>query len=240
MLWILHCVGLCVQITAHLDNRASGNTALFTEVPRDIISQAGEDVELACSFKGSGSSSVSLEIQWWYARHGRDLPEKPGWTDNQVLSQEVTSKGETKISVVKVVGSNISHKLRLSSIKPSDGGTYECRVIDFSESRTQQHRVQAYLQVRPDDLRHKRTQLRHMDHLSHQHTVKGNHQLDDGEPGDAYVHKGHHKSEEMFYKVDHHGGNKTKAVNKHQSESRDFQTHDMQMNSDCPDEDCTL
>lgn len=49
--------------------------------------------------------------------------------------------------VVKVAGSNISHKLRLSSVKPADEGTYECRVIDFSASVAQHHRVRAYLQV---------------------------------------------------------------------------------------------
>ncbi|KAI2649423.1 V-set and transmembrane domain-containing protein 2-like protein [Labeo rohita] len=53
--------------------------------------------------------------------------------------------------VVKVAGSNISHKLRLSSVKPSDEGTYECRVIDFSDSKLRHHRVRAYLQVeRPE------------------------------------------------------------------------------------------
>lgn len=49
--------------------------------------------------------------------------------------------------VVKVAGGNISHKLRLSSVKPSDDGTYECRVIDFSGAVAQQHRVRAHLHV---------------------------------------------------------------------------------------------
>ncbi|GLD45666.1 V-set and transmembrane domain-containing protein 2A-like isoform X1, partial [Lates japonicus] len=53
--------------------------------------------------------------------------------------------------VVKVVGSNISHKLRLSRVKPSDEGTYECRVIDFSDDAgARHHRVRAYLQVVPE------------------------------------------------------------------------------------------
>uniref|UniRef100_A0A672NB71 V-set and transmembrane domain containing 2 like n=1 Tax=Sinocyclocheilus grahami TaxID=75366 RepID=A0A672NB71_SINGR len=126
-MFVLRCV--CLIISSPL--------SLFTEVPQDMISQAGDDVEMACSFRGASSSSVSLEIQWWYTRD---------W----VVSQENKPKGATKISVVKVVGSNISHKLRLSSVRPSDEGTYECRVTDFSESRAQQHRVQAYLQVQPD------------------------------------------------------------------------------------------
>ncbi|KAB0399063.1 hypothetical protein E2I00_004205, partial [Balaenoptera physalus] len=42
--------------------------------------------------------------------------------------------------VVKVVGSNISHKLRLSRVKPTDEGTYECRVIDFSDGKARHHK----------------------------------------------------------------------------------------------------
>ncbi|XP_012993581.1 V-set and transmembrane domain-containing protein 2-like protein isoform X2 [Esox lucius] len=101
---------------------------------------------MACSFRGAGPS-YSLEIQWWYMKNHKDWPEKPAWTTNQVVTMEEMSKDATKISVVKVAGSNISHKLRLSSVKRSDEGTYECRVIDFSGSVAQHHRVRAYLQV---------------------------------------------------------------------------------------------
>lgn len=52
---------------------------------------------------------------------------------------------------MKVVGSNISHKLRLSRVKLSDEGTYECRVIDFSDGAgARHHRVRAHLQVVPE------------------------------------------------------------------------------------------
>lgn len=54
--------------------------------------------------------------------------------------------------MVKVAGGNISHKLRLSNVKPSDEGTYECRVIDFTGSVAQHHRVRAHLQVEPDSI----------------------------------------------------------------------------------------
>ncbi|KAM3878210.1 V-set and transmembrane domain-containing protein 2-like protein [Diretmus argenteus] len=148
---ILHYVGLYIQLsaafkTAEVDNHVSGN-ALFTEVPHDITTQSGEDVEMACSFRGAGSPSYSLEIQWWYIKNQRNKQEKPAWITNQVVPLEETSKDATKISVVKVAGSNISHKLRLSSVKPSDEGTYECRVIDFTGTVAQHHRVRAYLQV---------------------------------------------------------------------------------------------
>ncbi|XP_074148804.1 V-set and transmembrane domain-containing protein 2-like protein isoform X1 [Sminthopsis crassicaudata] len=65
--------------------------------------------------------------------------------------QEEAGKEATKISVVKVVGSNISHKLRLSRVKPTDEGTYECRVIDFSDGKARHHKVKAYLRVDPGE-----------------------------------------------------------------------------------------
>ncbi|XP_073930833.1 V-set and transmembrane domain-containing protein 2-like protein isoform X2 [Castor canadensis] len=117
------------------DNHVSGH-ALFTETPHDMTARTGEDVEMACSFRGSGSPSYSLEIQWWYVRSHRDWADKQAWTSNQV---------------VKVVGSNISHKLRLSRVKPADEGTYECRVIDFSDGKARHHKVKAYLRVQPGE-----------------------------------------------------------------------------------------
>ncbi|KAG7271828.1 hypothetical protein CRUP_017905 [Coryphaenoides rupestris] len=129
---------------------------------------------MACSFRGAGSPSYSLEIQWWYTKkhtqqqqqrqqqqqqqeeeeeqHEEEQEEHRrdhAFTSNQVGPLEHMSKDATKISVVKVAGSNISHKLRLSSVKPSDEGTYECRVIDFSGSVPQHHRARAYLRVGP-------------------------------------------------------------------------------------------
>uniref|UniRef100_UPI0037E80FA7 V-set and transmembrane domain-containing protein 2-like protein n=1 Tax=Semicossyphus pulcher TaxID=241346 RepID=UPI0037E80FA7 len=153
---ILQYAGLYLQLNAALivghgevDNHISGN-ALFTEVPHDITTQSGEDVEMACSFRGAGSPSYSLEIQWWYIKDHSDRQEKTSQITNNVVPLEKTSKDATKISVVKVAGSNISHKLRLSSVKPSDQGTYECRVIDFGSAVAQHHHVRAYLQVEPE------------------------------------------------------------------------------------------
>ncbi|KAJ8400566.1 hypothetical protein AAFF_G00393350 [Aldrovandia affinis] len=170
---ILHYTGLYIQLSAssrqgghaEVENHISGN-ALFTEVPHDITTQSGRDVEMACSFRGAGSPSYSLEIQWWYIRNHKEWTDKQAWTTNQVLPQEEMAKDATKISVVKVAGSNISHKLRLSSVKPSDEGTYECRVIDFSDSKARHHRVRAYLQVEPEqgaDQRHSGANLHPQD-----------------------------------------------------------------------------
>ncbi|XP_066482500.1 V-set and transmembrane domain-containing protein 2-like protein [Tiliqua scincoides] len=119
-----------------------------------MTARAGEDVEMACSFRGSGSPSYSLEIQWWYVRTHRDWTDKQNWASNQLKAspqEEAGKDAATKISVVKVVGSNISHKLRLSRVKPTDEGTYECRVIDFSDSKARHHKVKAYLRVEPEE-----------------------------------------------------------------------------------------
>ncbi|NXA56214.1 VTM2L protein, partial [Nothocercus julius] len=114
--------------------------ALFTETPHDVTAQAGEDVEMACSFRGSGSPSYSLEIQWWYVRNHKDWTDKQTWASSQVRPGSALRSAQ----VVKVVGSNISHKLRLSRVKPTDEGTYECRVIDSSAGPARQHKVKAY------------------------------------------------------------------------------------------------
>ncbi|MGH0192194.1 UNVERIFIED_CONTAM: hypothetical protein FKN15_004931 [Acipenser sinensis] len=54
---------------------------------------------MACSFRGSGSPSYSLEIQWWYIRNHKDWMDKQAWTSNQIMPQEQNSKDATKISV---------------------------------------------------------------------------------------------------------------------------------------------
>ncbi|XP_030634057.1 V-set and transmembrane domain-containing protein 2-like protein [Chanos chanos] len=236
ILGISHYVGLYIQLSAafqpganiEVDNHISGN-ALFTEVPHDIVTQSGQDVEMACSFRGAGSPSVSLEIQWWYIRNHREWAEKPAWTTNQVVPGEERTKDATKISVVKVAGSNISHKLRLSSVKPSDEGTYECRVIDFSDSHAQHHRVHAFLQVQPpgegiahlsqDAQLHKgdHQQLHEGDqlHKADQKLGRGNHQLHNEDHqlsegdrlnyGEQNQHRGDHHLHRGDYQKIHQG-----------------------------------
>ncbi|XP_051489286.1 V-set and transmembrane domain-containing protein 2-like protein [Apus apus] len=166
-LGIFHYLGLYLQLGAASrhppwDAPAAGS-ALFTETPHDMTARAGEDVEMACSFRGSGSPSYSLEIQWWYVRNHKDWTDKQTWASDQLNPslQEEPGKDATKISVVKVVGSNISHKLRLSRVKPADEGTYECRVIDSSDGKARHHKVKAYLRVEAAAAGHPQdTQLR--------------------------------------------------------------------------------
>lgn len=73
--------GTSLQLPAPL---ALSPAALFTETPHDMTAQAGEDVEMACSFRGTGSPSYSLEIQWWYVRNHKDWTDKQTWASNQV------------------------------------------------------------------------------------------------------------------------------------------------------------
>ncbi|KAM9650103.1 V-set and transmembrane domain-containing protein 2-like protein isoform 2-T2 [Morphnus guianensis] len=104
-LGIFHYLGLYLQLGAASrhppwDAPAAGS-ALFTETPHDMTAQAGEDVEMACSFRGSGSPSYSLEIQWWYVRNHKDWTDKQTWASNQLKAspQEEPGKDATKISV---------------------------------------------------------------------------------------------------------------------------------------------
>uniref|UniRef100_A0A8B9ZI45 V-set and transmembrane domain containing 2B n=1 Tax=Anas platyrhynchos TaxID=8839 RepID=A0A8B9ZI45_ANAPL len=45
-----------------------GVTGTFTEVPKDVTVREGDDIEMPCAFRASGSTSYSLEIQWWYLK----------------------------------------------------------------------------------------------------------------------------------------------------------------------------
>ncbi|XP_059910771.1 LOW QUALITY PROTEIN: V-set and transmembrane domain-containing protein 2-like protein [Gadus macrocephalus] len=141
---------MAVAVGDRCHEQLGAGTAMFTEVPRDVWALGGQDVEMACSFRGAGTPSYSLEIQWWYIRNRPDWTDSQPWSTNEVSPGEGLPKDATKISVVKVAGSNISHKLRLSSVRPRDEGTYECRVIDFSDAAgARHHRARAYLQVAP-------------------------------------------------------------------------------------------
>lgn len=119
-----------------------------------------------------------------------------------------------------MVGSNISHKLRLSSVKPSDEGTYECRVIDFSESRAQRHRVQAYLQVQQkihisEQLSSDQQQKEEEKTTSEQKAGPEDHQEEAVQRTQQAAHR--------FHKGDHHqlnDGNQTRAGKKRQSETQ--------------------
>ncbi|KAL8194907.1 UNVERIFIED_CONTAM: hypothetical protein K2H54_038891 [Gekko kuhli] len=52
-----------------------------------------------------------------------------------------------RLETVRVQGNDISHRLRLSGVRRQDEGVYECRVSDYSDEDTQEHKAQALLRV---------------------------------------------------------------------------------------------
>ncbi|XP_058136062.1 V-set and transmembrane domain-containing protein 2B [Dasypus novemcinctus] len=121
--------------------------ATFTEVPKDVTVREGDDIEMPCAFRASGATSYSLEIQWWYLKEPpRELLHELALSVPAARSK-VTNKDATKISTVRVQGNDISHRLRLSAVRRQDEGVYECRVSDYSDDDTQEHKAQALLRV---------------------------------------------------------------------------------------------
>ncbi|XP_072824908.1 V-set and transmembrane domain-containing protein 2B [Vicugna pacos] len=121
--------------------------ATFTEVPKDVTVREGDDIEMPCAFRASGATSYSLEIQWWYLKEPpRELLHELALSVPSARSK-VTNKDATKISTVRVQGNDISHRLRLSAVRRQDEGVYECRVSDYSDDDTQEHKAQALLRV---------------------------------------------------------------------------------------------
>ncbi|NXL33611.1 VTM2B protein, partial [Glaucidium brasilianum] len=120
--------------------------ATFTEVPKDVTVREGDDIEMPCAFRASGSTSYSLEIQWWYLKEpARELAHElaisvPG-------SRSKVIQRCALLQTVRVQGNDISHRLRLSGVRRQDEGVYQCRVADYSDDETQEHRAQALLRV---------------------------------------------------------------------------------------------
>ncbi|NXP78930.1 VTM2B protein, partial [Ramphastos sulfuratus] len=123
--------------------------ATFTEVPKDVTVREGDDIEMPCAFRASGSTSYSLEIQWWYLKEpARELAHElaisvPG-SRSKVIHRRL---GCALLQTVRVQGNDISHRLRLSGVRRQDEGVYQCRVADYSDDETQEHKAQALLRV---------------------------------------------------------------------------------------------
>ncbi|XP_011525207.1 V-set and transmembrane domain-containing protein 2B isoform X3 [Homo sapiens] len=60
---------------------------------------------------------------------------------------EAPATGRQAVLTVRVQGNDISHRLRLSAVRLQDEGVYECRVSDYSDDDTQEHKAQAMLRV---------------------------------------------------------------------------------------------
>uniref|UniRef100_A0A8C8R6E4 V-set and transmembrane domain-containing protein 2B n=1 Tax=Pelusios castaneus TaxID=367368 RepID=A0A8C8R6E4_9SAUR len=120
-------------------------SATFTEVPKDVTVREGDDIEMPCAFRASGSTSYSLEIQWWYLKEpARELAHELAISVPGSRSKWPTG---CVLQTVRVQGNDISHRLRLSSVRRQDEGVYECRVSDYSDDETQEHKAQALLRV---------------------------------------------------------------------------------------------
>lgn len=61
----------------------------FTDLPSNITAREGQNIEMACAFQ-SGTSSVYLEIQWWFIR----APEEPRTSEEE---EEESEEEETEV-----------------------------------------------------------------------------------------------------------------------------------------------
>lgn len=72
---------------------------------------------------------------------GVSLPEA------RVGKLPISGSNPALLQTVRVQGNDISHRLRLSAVRLQDEGVYECRVSDYSDDDTQEHKAQALLRV---------------------------------------------------------------------------------------------
>ncbi|GCB70131.1 hypothetical protein scyTo_0008508 [Scyliorhinus torazame] len=121
--------GCLFVFCAHL---GFSSQARFTELPESVTAREGDNVEMACAFRGSGSPSYYLEIQWWFIR---------------APSEQEYSPETSKIQTVKVMGSDISHRLQISKVRKEDEGLYECRVTDANNGELHEFKAQGHLYV---------------------------------------------------------------------------------------------
>ncbi|MGH0129253.1 UNVERIFIED_CONTAM: hypothetical protein FKN15_063238 [Acipenser sinensis] len=116
--------------------RKQNRQATFTEVPKDVTVREGDDIEMPCAFRASGSTSFSLEIQWWYLKEP---------AARELAHELAISAPANRAKTVRVQGNDISHRLRLSSVRKLDEGVYECRVSDYNGDETREHKAQAVI-----------------------------------------------------------------------------------------------
>lgn len=52
-------------------------------MPSNVTAKEGQNIEMACAFQ-SGTSSVYLEIQWWFIKAPEERNASEGDSDTQV------------------------------------------------------------------------------------------------------------------------------------------------------------
>ncbi|KAM5236636.1 V-set and transmembrane domain-containing protein 2B isoform 1-T1 [Ctenodactylus gundi] len=138
--------------------RASGATSYSLEIqwwylkepPRELLHELALSVPGARSKVTPARAAPGLGRALWVILGGR---RQGSWTRGALCIppphniHKVTNKDATKISTVRVQGNDISHRLRLSAVRLQDEGVYECRVSDYSDDDTQEHKAQALLRV---------------------------------------------------------------------------------------------
>ncbi|KAK6293253.1 hypothetical protein J4Q44_G00367540 [Coregonus suidteri] len=133
---------LCIQFGFSFEGK-------FTDIPSNLTVKEGQNIEMACAFQ-SGTTSVYLEIQWWFIRAPEERSNSEEDDDDEemeVIPEPDPDDEGTKISTVKVQGNDISHKLQISRVGKSDEGLYECRVTNANYGELLEYKVQAYLKV---------------------------------------------------------------------------------------------
>ncbi|KAK7807934.1 hypothetical protein U0070_000897 [Myodes glareolus] len=128
--------------------RASGATSYSLEIQWWYLKEPPRELlhELALSVPGARSKEI---LGCCGNCDGIDTvigePRSPVTKADVELTGQAANRAV--LQTVRVQGNDISHRLRLSAVRLQDEGVYECRVSDYSDDDTQEHKAQALLRV---------------------------------------------------------------------------------------------
>lgn len=126
--------------------------------PRSGALTAGCGLKRPVLWEGISPGSVFLTARDTYLGRERAVPGLLGGERGRCRGREGGCGGAggrcwggarrcALLQTVRVQGNDISHRLRLSGVRRQDEGVYECRVADYSDGDTQEHKAQALLRV---------------------------------------------------------------------------------------------